>query len=40
MGNFYKKAEQFQVVCDLHTHVMAADPNVAILDPKRKTKSA
>jgi hypothetical protein len=40
MGNFYKKAEQFQAVCDLHTHVMAAEPNVAILDPKRKTKSA
>jgi hypothetical protein len=40
MGNFYKKAEQFQAVCDLHTQVMAAEPNVAILDPKRKTKSA
>jgi hypothetical protein len=40
MGNFYKKAEQFQAVCDLHTHVMAAEPNVAILDQKRKTKSA
>ncbi|RPH59909.1 MAG: hypothetical protein EHM89_09845 [Acidobacteria bacterium] len=40
MGNFYKKAEQFQAVCDLHTHVMTSEPNVAILDSKRRTRSA
>jgi hypothetical protein len=40
MGNFYKKAEQFQAVCDLHTHVMAPEPNVAILDAKRRKKTA
>jgi hypothetical protein len=40
MGNFYKKAEQFQAVCGLHTHVMAPEPNVAILDSKRKSRPA
>src|SRR5574341_718802 len=30
MGNFYKKAEQFQQVCDLHTEVLTSEPNVAI----------
>ena len=40
MGNFYKKAEQFQTVCDLHTHVMAPEPNVAILDSRRKSRPA
>lgn len=40
MGNFYKRAEQFQAVCDLHTHVMASEPNVAILDSKRKLRPA
>ena len=40
MGNFYKKAEQFQAVCDLHTEVMTSEPNVAILDQKRRSRSA
>jgi hypothetical protein len=40
MGNFYKKAEQFQAVCDLHTEVMTSEPNVTILDSKRRLRPA
>jgi MEDS: MEthanogen/methylotroph, DcmR Sensory domain len=35
MGNFYKKAAQFQEVCDQHTHVIGPEPNVAVLSRKR-----
>ena len=38
MGNFYKKAEQFQEICQQHTHVIGPDPNVVILETKKRAK--
>jgi DcmR-like sensory protein len=40
MGNFFKKAEQYQEVCRQHTHVLEPEPNVVAFQPKRNVKSA
>jgi MEDS: MEthanogen/methylotroph, DcmR Sensory domain len=36
MGNFYKKAEQFDEICRQHTHIIGPEPNVIVLDPKKR----
>jgi hypothetical protein len=40
IGNFYKQAEQFRLVCDQHTHVIEPEPNVVPFEPKRPARSA
>ena len=35
MGNFYKQAEQFQRICEQHTHVLT--PDTALLPFERRT---
>jgi hypothetical protein len=40
MGNFYKQAEQFQLVCEQHTQIVESDANVVTFTRRRATKTA
>ena len=40
IGNFYKQTQQYEEVCNLHTHVHESDHKVIPFDPERVIKTA
>ena len=40
IGNFYKQTQQYEEVCNLHTHVHESDHKVIPFDPERVIRTA